>query len=155
MADSFKLISLNVRGLKNKRKMENIFYWLRKQNCDIAFLQETHCHNRQDEYCWGKEWDGQSVWGWGTNNSKGVAILFNRKNKHDFDIIERDMNGWIIVIDVKFHNNMYRLINIYAPNHPLGRETFFQNTVNNLADCNHDRGECDHVKEVATSGPFY
>ena len=80
------------------------------------------------------------------------------------------MNGRIIVIDVKFHNNMYRLINIYAPNHPLERETFFQNTVNNLADCNHekivggdynctlnpliDRGECDHVKQVAASPPM-
>ena len=74
MADSLKLMSLNVRGLKNKRKRE-YFYWLRKQNCDVIFLQETHCHNMKDEYCWSKEWDGQSIWGWGTNNSKGVIHI--------------------------------------------------------------------------------
>ena len=64
---------------------------------------------------------------------------------------------------------MYRLINIYAPNHPLEREIFFQNTVNNLADCNNekniggdynctlnshiDRGECQQVNQGITNPP--
>ena len=79
------------------------------------------------------------------------------------------MNGRIIVIDLKLHNNVYRLINIYAPNHPLEREIFFQNTINNLADCDHeiiiggdynctlnshiDRGECQQVDQGITNPP--
>ena len=80
-----------------------------------------------------------------------------------------DMNERIIVIDVNFLNNMYRLIMIHAPNHPLERETYFQNIVNDLADCNHenivgvdnnytldplvDRGECNYVDQVVASPP--
>ena len=79
------------------------------------------------------------------------------------------MNGRIIVIDLKLHNNVYRLINIYAPNHPLEREIFFQNIVNNLADCDHekiiggdynctlnshiDRCECQQVNQGITNPP--
>ena len=70
----------------------------------MIFLQETHCHNRS------KESDGQSILGWGTNNSEGVTILFNRRHSYNFDIIERDMSGQIIAIDLRLHNNVCRLI---------------------------------------------
>ena len=159
MARNLKFASLNVRGLKDEKKRNAIFYWLRKQNFDVILLQETHCHCRKEEYCWGKEWDGQSVWGWGTNRSKGVAILFSRKHRYEYDIVERDMNGRIIALDLKYENNIIRIINIYAPNNPLERESFFQFTVSNILShtCENiiggdynctlnphlDRGKCD------------
>ena len=121
MAQNLKFVSLNVRGLKDARKLNAILYWLRKQNFDVISLQETHCHCRKEEYCWGKEWDGQSVWGWGTNRSKGVAVLFNRMHKYEYDIIERDMNSRIIALDLKYGNNMMIIMNIHAPNNPIER----------------------------------
>ena len=34
----FNIISLNVRGLNNKKKRLSVFRYLKKENCDIAFL---------------------------------------------------------------------------------------------------------------------
>ena len=126
MAPGYKAISLNVRGIKTDKKRHNLFHWLRKKNHDIIFLQETHCHNKKQDFCWGKEWDGQAVWAWGTNNSKGVAVLFNRNIRYEYDVVVKDMNGRIIVIDIKLDDQELRLINTYAPNNPVERCSFFQ-----------------------------
>ena len=48
-------------------------------------------------------------------------FLFNRMHKYEYDIIERDMNGRIIALDLKYGNNMIRIMNIYAPNNPIER----------------------------------
>ena len=39
---NFKLISLNARGIRDFQKRKAIFSWIKKQNADIAFLQETY-----------------------------------------------------------------------------------------------------------------
>ena len=38
-----KICSLNVRGLGDKLKRREIFYWLRRKNYSIFMLQEVHC----------------------------------------------------------------------------------------------------------------
>ena len=42
MADLFKLVSLNVRGISNFHKRRTMFTWCRKRKADIIFLKETH-----------------------------------------------------------------------------------------------------------------
>ena len=60
-------------------KKRAVYIFLRSKQCDIIFLQETHCHLKKEEFRWGKEWEGQNYWSKGTSHSKGVAILFNSK----------------------------------------------------------------------------
>ena len=36
------ICSLNVRGLGNKLKRDQVFHWLKEQNKSIYLLQETH-----------------------------------------------------------------------------------------------------------------
>ena len=134
MASQIKCLTLNVRGLKDSKKRREIFYWLRKQKHDVIFLQETHCHSKKLEYCWTREWDGQSVWGLGTNNSKGVAILFNRNHLYDVSTVFKDPNGRIIVVDLNVDNNILRLLNVYGPNTVNERIEFYDNHVNNYLD---------------------
>ena len=43
-SDDIKILTYNVRGLKEKSKRLAIFGWLRKKKCDMILLQETHCH---------------------------------------------------------------------------------------------------------------
>ena len=38
------LLSLNVRGIRNKGKRELVFTFLEKQGTDVIFLQETFFH---------------------------------------------------------------------------------------------------------------
>ena len=134
MDPQIKCLTVNVRGLKDNKKRREVFYWLRKQSHDVTFLQETHCHTKKQEYSWGKEWDGQSVWGLGTNNSKGVAILFNRKHVYDFTTIFKDPNGRLIITELRVDEHVFRLCNVYGPNIPNERIDFYENHVTNFLD---------------------
>ena len=42
------------------------------------------------------------------------------------------MNGRNIALDLKYGNSMMRIMNIYAPNNPIERESFFQFTIGNI-----------------------
>ena len=123
MKETLTIVSYNVRGIRDVKKRQGIFNYVR--NHDVVFLQETHCHFKQEEYRWSKEWGGLSLWSRGSSNSKGVTILFN-KNKH-FNIIESicDPNGRYISCKVKLDENVYNLVNVYAPNQEYERVTFF------------------------------
>ena len=44
----FKLVSLNVRGLRSLNKRKAILTWLIKQEADIVFLQETYSSSEDE-----------------------------------------------------------------------------------------------------------
>ena len=62
MLDStaYKIVSLNVRGLKNQRKRRSIFSYLKDQKCHCYFLQETYSEPK-DELIWKSEWGGEML----------------------------------------------------------------------------------------------
>ena len=51
---NFKLLSLNVRGIRTFEKRKAIFNWLSKSGADISFLQETYS-TRDVENIWKKQ----------------------------------------------------------------------------------------------------
>ena len=69
-AKFFKIISLNVRGLRSLKKRKAIFLWLEKQKSDIIFLQETYS-TFEDENIWRTQWKGKLFFSHGSNHSKG------------------------------------------------------------------------------------
>ena len=69
-----QILSVNVNGLRNAKKRQNIFNWFNNQNIDIILIQETHCENEQVEKEWKIGWKGSSFWNHGTNLSKGVRF---------------------------------------------------------------------------------
>ena len=130
---TIQLTSLNVRGLRDSVKRENIFKWLKSKNPDIVFLQETHCHLKKDVNQWSKEWSGSksyNYWSLGTSRSKGAAILLS-KNLCERNItvtnVVIDPNGRSVKLILHINDRKYRLINIYAPNHEAERVNFFIN----------------------------
>ena len=75
MADSFKLVSLNVRGISNfHKRILTMFTWCRKRKADVIFLQETHSKGVQKKQ-WANKWGGKAFFSHGNPNSCGVAIL--------------------------------------------------------------------------------
>lgn len=72
------ICSHNVNGIREFVKRRKIFNLFKQKTADIVCLQETHS-NLNDEKFWESEWGNQIIFNHGTNNSKGVAILF-RKN---------------------------------------------------------------------------
>ena len=70
----FKLLSLNVRGIRNFEKRKAIFQWISKQNADVIFLQETYSTKEVEQF-WRLQWKGEIFFAHGSENSKGVMIL--------------------------------------------------------------------------------
>ena len=125
MDNSLTVTTCNVNGIRNNDKRNSVFTWLKNIKSDIIFLQETHCHLRKEALKWSREWGAHSLWSRGTNNSKGVAVLF--KHKTDYNIVNEviDPNGRYIYFELVLGDRTYKLINIYAPNNNYERVKFF------------------------------
>lgn len=66
------ILSINVRGLRDHKKRNTLFYWVKKKQSDIIFLQETYWTDdliHQIE----REWEGECILNPGSNHSKGTA----------------------------------------------------------------------------------
>lgn len=110
----FTLNSLNVRGLNNRVKRKTIFQWFKEQHSGITFLQETHSTDK-DEKRWKAEWGNEIIFSHGTGSRCGVALLIDLKNEYHINDIKRDDDGRLVMIDITIDNEVYILINVYAP----------------------------------------
>ena len=71
----YRLISLNVRGIRVQIKRRSIFSHLRDHKANIYFIQETFRTSRW-KYS-EKNWASELFFSHGTTHSKGVCILIN------------------------------------------------------------------------------
>ena len=121
------LISINCRGLKNKRlKRKHIFDTCRKYS--VSCLQETHI---VDEIApiWKKEWQGELRYIPGSNRSKGQVILIN--NSLIFSKIEDiTISDRIHGITIHTQEGPYTILNVYGPNNSNEKEHFFNDLTN-------------------------
>lgn len=92
----YKILSLNVRELNSSRKRRQVFRWLRQQQSNIIFLQETHSTESTIEQ-WKTEWGGKAAFSRGSSHSGGVLILF--KSRLDV-ILEKKKLLQIITADL-------------------------------------------------------
>ena len=53
----FKVVSLNVRGIRTFEKRKAIFNWFIKQNADMSFLRETYS-TEEIKNQWKAQWPG-------------------------------------------------------------------------------------------------
>ena len=75
-SDTFKICTYNSNGLANCMKKKDVFDYLRKNKCNIYFLQECHWKSDSEKYI-RAAW-GYNAWVCGKETNKnGVAILFN------------------------------------------------------------------------------
>ena len=125
MANSLTVTTCNISGIRNNKKRNTVFNWLKSLNYDIIFLQETHCHFRKEARKWSSEWGPQSFWSLGSSHSKGVAVLFNPSTKYNIVNEVIDANGRYIFFDLCIGDDKYKFINIYAPNDGYARVKFF------------------------------
>ena len=163
MADPLTFATINVCGIKNRNKRIAVFAWLNSLKIDVIFLQETHCHLRKEEKIWSREWGSKCLWSRGSNNSRGVAILFNNKINHNIENVSIDSNGRFIHCDLIINDGRYKIINIYAPNDECERVQFI-NKLNSFVDAdietimggdynctlnsNYDRKNCTASRDI-------
>jgi exonuclease III/nitrogen regulatory protein PII-like uncharacterized protein len=113
--DKLKLMTYNAKGLKDEKKRESVFYWLKKKKMDLICIQEAHCEESTLN-TWEKEWGSKIYASHGTNNSKGVCILTGGNNNMSTKEIKTDPNGRYVIIQVKIGDNKIKLAGYYGPN---------------------------------------
>ena len=107
------LISFNTIGLRNQSKFEKLL--VKCKNNDILCLQETNwTENIMKDI--KMKWKDTVYVNNGTEKSCGVAILIKNDILENIKELYSDKTGRIIIIEFKYKNIVYRLINVYAPN---------------------------------------
>ena len=112
-----KLLTNNVRGLRQKQKRISYFEWLRctlKYMDGFILLQETHS-NLEDEYMWVSEFGSDIIFNHGTTTTCGVLIIPPKSHDYKIDCLYKDENGRILVIKVENNDDHVILANSYAP----------------------------------------
>ena len=119
-------ISLNVRGINNRKKRLSIFRFLKKEKCDICFLQETYSA-KENEIEWSDDWGGQCLFSHGRKHSRGVMILIRQGLECTTSDLNIDLHGRYIICkaDTFLQNLMF--VNIYAPTNETEQHRFFEN----------------------------
>lgn len=123
------ILTLNTRGLRDKKKRENLFYWINQKKIGFTFLQETYWTEDLLKLI-QKEWEGNIVLNSGTQHSKGTAILIRKKLNSEILNIHKSEDGRIVLINVKIEGKILSLINIYAPNNQNERKMFLTSFIN-------------------------
>ena len=109
---SLKILSLNVRALRNAGKRKAIFSYLKNQKASIVCLQETFSKPKDDEKTWTSEWGGKIIFSHGTEHARGVCVMVNSNSLFQVESVEIDLEGRFIAAKL---DEDYSIVNIYAP----------------------------------------
>lgn len=112
---NFKMLSLNVRRIRSFEKLKALFQWLKKENADIIFLQETYS-TPEVEQIWKSQWRGEMFFGHGATNSRGVLVLVKESLDCEIKVCKQDNEGRFIMLTGNVQGQSLFLVNIYAPN---------------------------------------
>lgn len=128
------LLTLNVQGIRDKNKQRRFIEWCKQQKADLLFLQETHL---TPELFQGfeRKYNGHIIHSPGSSNSRGVAVLFHSSFHFKLLNVICDEDGRYIIANIETDKEYYTLVNIYAPNDPNLRNSFFKHINEKLSEC--------------------
>ena len=110
-----KIMSVNCRGLGEKKKRFDVLNYLHEKECMIYCLQETHFDQdilAQIE----REWSGKYFCTTLNSQARGVAVLFNKNFDYTIHDVKIDPMGNYIVIDLSFNDKRFTFCSLYGPN---------------------------------------
>ena len=113
---TFRIISINVRGLGDRVKRRAIFDYYRSR-AEIVCLQETHSISDMEQI-WRSEWGGRIIFSHGTATARGICILFKKEFFCNILNINCDSEGRYICCEINTDSNEppITLCSVYAPN---------------------------------------
>jgi len=123
-------ISWNIRGVNSPIKRKKMLTYLKRQNVDIAFIQESHLTDTEHLKL-RRDWVGNVFYSSYSSKARGVALLINKHLNFKLNSVEKDKNGRFLLVDCEINRSKISLVNIYGPNYddPL----FFNNLTMKLA----------------------
>ena len=130
---SLQLLSLNINGLRGRRKRAALFSVLLSGPWHVIALQETHHASQAEAAQWCREgagptapWDGLSFWAAGTSSSRGVALLFKASPLlSNISLASIDPHGRFVAAQCNLCGGQVTLASVYAPVERQERAPFF------------------------------
>ena len=139
---NLRIATLNVDGIRGKKKREAIIRTLKNKCLDIVALQETHLL-RDDIAELSKTWGGKIIHKEGTVFSKGICLMFNNKFD-DSNIIEIFKDDRIIICAIKVFENIIPIACIYGPREYNEKKTFYK-TIKNIVLNKLNQSEIENI----------
>ena len=109
------ICTLNVKGLNNKLKRDQLLTYLKQQHVSICLLQETHLPSN-NKHTYGDEWGVKAFVSGTSSNSAGVCILINPTITHSILKYEDIVPGRLQAIEISIENKNVTILNVYGPN---------------------------------------
>ena len=127
---NLKIVSFNVRGLRNHKKRKTLFHTFKKNGYDIICLQETYLL-KNDMAMIEKEWGSKFHITEGTKRSKGLLTLFSKRFQDDCLSLVKEGERFIIS-SISLENTNFTIFNVYAPCIHTEKFRFLNNIVDNV-----------------------
>ena len=126
MSDNITFATLNVRGaIKKDVARAKILSGIQLYKINVLLLQETHVNNLKLKNEVDKFFNCKSFWSFGSNDSKGSAILILNNFHHEIIKFDHDDDGRIVKVELKTSLGNVNIISLYAPNDISERKFFF------------------------------
>uniref|UniRef100_A0A3P9LA77 exodeoxyribonuclease III n=1 Tax=Oryzias latipes TaxID=8090 RepID=A0A3P9LA77_ORYLA len=118
------IASLNVNGLTTPKKRGIILQKLRKENIQLALLQETHLNDQEHEKLKKLGFRNTYYSSYKQGRKRGVAILFSNKTNFETDKVIKGKDGQYIIVKGRMGDAVLTIVNVYAP--PESDKQFFK-----------------------------
>ena len=121
---NLSFLTLNVQGLRNKKRRQALFRSFKLKNIDVIALQETHLTENETDII-RSEWNGIFHMSSDTSRSKGLLTLFNNSISH-FESFVAHKSDRIMTSVLKVNNDTSFLItNVYSPSDSIKNRICF------------------------------
>jgi len=99
------IYTININGLRSKRKQHHIKQFLEQNNLDILCIQETfiNTHKLAKEFEYFIDLTKRCIWSFGAENSRGVVIIF-KDDSIKIDKFHIDVFGRLAYVDCSLCN---------------------------------------------------
>ena len=127
---TLSMLCVNMNGLNDDKKRDKFITHMRKLKYDIICVQETHIIGKNVENV-EKQWQfshpdgGNLFWNPGPSSKSGGTGILLGNNHIKALSLQKDANGRILCLKLKFESEEFQVMNIYGPNAPGDREFFF------------------------------
>jgi exonuclease III len=136
---NFSSMTINVRGLNERKKRRSVFRWIKQNKIDLCFVQESYS-SPEVENIWSNEWGRKIIFSHGTRHGRGVLVLIRPGLDIKINDVYSDDIGRLLLLDAKIQDVDFKLCNIYAPNTEESQIHFYQ-WLKRLLNRKVDRGD--------------
>lgn len=120
-----------MNGLRSPLKQHKILLKLKRENIDIAFLQETHLVGSEHEKLKRQGFKHIFASANRTKHNRGVAILVSGKVVFEHISTMKDNEGRFILVRGKIDGHLFTLYNVYIP--PGSDSNFYTQIIDRIA----------------------